>query len=365
MSTKKTINIFALIGLFLLAAAFFYTPKSSNISTKSELKTDQSSPVQAHSNNTTPSLTTVELEPQKPKRLITEVTYNDYKSSLGPLPNSLRGTRIPAAFTLDTEGHLIITASIKSMIEYFLSATGEESLETIIARIEEFITKQLEEPARSEALDVVVQYIDYKEALIGLESDLADNTNLSGQSSDYLTMFQYRREARMNSLSPEVYDAFFADEDKADNYTASLLEIGKNTDLTDEEKEAHYLAAEQLLPKQELAFKQAERTRESLQKNIQAAKEQGANDEEIFQMRADIYGYEAAERFATADAKKAEWDSRFEQYRQQRQQILSNDGLSNSDKTNEINTLQNALFNQTEQRRLATLNQLADKKAQL
>ena len=82
-------------------------------------------------------------------------------------------------------------------------------------------------------------------------------------------------------------------------------------------------------------------------------------------MRADIYGYEAAERFDESDKKTAEWDSRFAQYRQQRQQIFSNEGLSDSDKSNEINSLQNTLFSQTEQRRLATLNQLADKKAQL
>ena len=178
-------------------------------------------------------------------------------------------------------------------------------------------------------------------------------------------MFQYRREARMNHLSPEVYDAFFANEDKADNYTASLLEIGKNKNLPDEEKEAHYLAAEQLLPEQEQAIKQAERTRATLTENIEIARDQGASDEEVFQMRSDVYGYEAAERFAKADKKKAEWSSRFDQYRQQRQQILNNEGLSDTDKNDEINTLQNELFNQTEQRRLATLNQLADQKAQL
>jgi len=359
------LNIFALASLCILATAFFYRADNSNISPVINNETNQIISAQKSSNDINPALSTDEPTPQKPRLLVSEVTYDDYKSSLGPLAKSLRGTRIPAAFTLDAEGHLIITPSIKSVIEYFLSATGEESLETIIARIEEFITQQLEEPARSEALDVVAQYIGYKEALIDLESDFADNTNLSGQSSDYLTMFQYRREARMNNLSPEIYDAFFADEDKADNYTASLLEIGKNSNLTDEEKEAQYLTAEQLLPRQEQVIKQAERTRETLQANIRAAKSQGANDEEIFQMRADVYGHEAAERFAAADTKKAAWDARFEQYRQQRQQILGNEGLSDTDKANEISTLQSSLFSQTEQRRLATLDQLADKKVQL
>ena len=357
--------MFALISLGLLASAFFYNTENSNISSVIIDETSPTSTAQTSNSEINSAFTNEEPTRQKPRLLVKEVTYDDYKSSLGPLAKSLRGTRIPAAFTLDTEGHLIVTPSIKSVIEYFLSATGEESLETIIARTEEFITSQLEEPARSEALDVVAQYIGYKEALISLESDFADNTNLSGQSSDYLTMFQYRREVRMNNLSPEIYDAFFADDDKADSYTASLLEIGKNNDLTDEEKETHYLAAEQLLSKQDQAIKQAERTRDTLQENIQVARSQGANDAEIFQMRSDIYGHEAAERFAVADKKKAEWNSRFEQYRQQRQQILGNEGLTDNDKENEVNTLKSALFSQTEQRRLATLDQLADKKVQL
>ncbi|MFT7373271.1 MAG: lipase chaperone LimK [Oleiphilaceae bacterium] len=367
MITKKTLSVFSLVSLFLLATVYFYNTQSSIVSPVINAQPEHFSSVPARSSEVTIStaITPEKPMPHHPTLLIKEVTYENYRSSLGPLAKSLRGTRIPAAFTLDSEGHLIVTSSIKSLIEYFLSATGEESLETIIGRVEEFISKQLEEPARSEALDVVAQYIGYKEALVGLENDLADNTNLSGQSSDYLTMFQYRREARMNNLSPEIYDAFFADEDKADSYTASLLEIGKNNNLTDEEKEAQYLAAEQLLPKQAQVIKQAERTRETLQENIQTARNQGANDGEIFQMRTEIYGHEAAERFAAADQKKSEWNARFEQYRQQRQQILGNQGLSDTDKTHEISSLQDALFSRTEQRRLATLDQLADKSVQL
>ncbi|MFT6123709.1 MAG: lipase chaperone LimK [Oleiphilaceae bacterium] len=365
MITKKTLSMFTLVSIFLMATVYFNVAVNSNILPIIDDETEQLSSVKTNRSDVSAAIFPKEPMKHNPKSLITEVTYENYRSSLGPLAKSLRGTRIPVAFTLDSEGHLIITASIKSLIEYFLSAMGEESLETIIARIEDYITQQLEEPARSEALEVVAQYIGYKEAVIELENDFADNTNLSGQSSDYLTMFQYRREARMNNLSPEIYDAFFADEDKVDSYTASLLEIGKNKNLTNEEKEAQYLAAEQLLPQQEQAIKQAERTRETLQENIQIARSQGSNDDEIFQMRADVYGHEVAERFAVADQKKFEWHSRFERYRKQRQQILSNEGLSDTDKTYEINTLQGALFSQTEQRRLATLNQLADKKVQL
>jgi len=289
------------------------------------------------------------------------ITSAKYQSTLGPLPKSLRGTSIPAAFELDSSGHLIITTSIKAVIEYFLSALGEEPVEQLVARIEEFFSAQLEEPARSEALDVLVQYIGYKEALDIFERELASDIELGGQANDYLRMFQYRREVRMNNLSPEIYDAFFADEDKADSYTAGILNMQKNPALTDEEKENQSQQLEQLLPPEEQAIKHAERERRNLNKNIKVARLAGATHEDIFELRAQVYDYETVERFAAADQKKADWERRFALYRQQRHSILTNDGLSNSDKQADIYTLQAQTFSQTERRRLPTLDELADK----
>ena len=60
-----------------------------------------------------------------------------------------------------------------------LSAVGEEPIDTLIARIETLITAELEEPARSEALDVLKQYIGYKLALVDLETELAENSWLT------------------------------------------------------------------------------------------------------------------------------------------------------------------------------------------
>jgi len=363
MITKKSLSFLACVAICLFTIAFIAISQTPEIAPPQAIDAlNTSNEAQEYLVATSPAQS---IPQKKPTLLVSQVTFDNYESALGPLPKSLRGTRIPASFQLGPEGHLIVTPSIKSVIEYFLSANGEESIETIVARIEEFFTQQLQEPARSEALDVLAQYIGYKESLITLEENLAENTKLSGKSSDYLTMFQYRREARMNSLSPEIYDAFFADEDKADSYTAGLLEIRKNTDLSDEEKASQMLAIEQYLPPQEQKIKQAEHTREKLKQNIEIARSSGASNEDIFQMRSEVYDYETAERFAAADKKKFEWDARFEVYRQERQSILINDGLSTSDKANEIANLQSKHFNPKEKLRLATLDQLADKKAKL
>lgn len=361
MNHFRPLLIASIVGLGGIVSAYqwlIHNPSHTAVSTV--FTADQSSGSVLNDPLSTPEKpSTSNIE--KPRFIAPNITFDTYQSSFGPLPKSLQGTQIPAAFEVDENGHLIVTASVKSVIEYFLSTIGEEPLETILARIEEFFHQQLDEPASHQAVAVLNQFIDYKKTLAEMEKNLAEDVSLSGKSSDYLTMFQYRREARMNNLSPEVYDAFFADEDKEDSYTASLIEIQKNNALTQEEKNAQAIAMEQLLPPQEQQARQAERTRENLNQTIQTARQSGASEQEIFQMRSEIYGYEAAERFAAADAKKAEWNTRFEDYRNQRSNIISNEGLSEEDKTREIQAIQSALFNPREQRRLITLDRMADR----
>ncbi|MBV1919944.1 MAG: hypothetical protein KUG73_04625, partial [Pseudomonadales bacterium] len=52
-----------------------------------------------------------ELDLPKPNYIAPAITYENYQSKYGPLPRSLRGTAIPASFTLNEQGHLVITRS--------------------------------------------------------------------------------------------------------------------------------------------------------------------------------------------------------------------------------------------------------------
>ncbi len=297
------------------------------------------------------------------KTVTKDISYKNYQSSFGPLPASLKNTHIPVHFKLTQDGHLVVTRSIRSLIEYFLSANAEEPINTIVARIKELFDDALPEPARSQAKSVLAQYIEYKQALIHIEQQLADEQSLSGNKGDYLSVLQYRTQAREKYLSQEVYDAFFAKDDLQDNYTAGMLAIQKDHSLTETEKRQQSLALERSLPPEEQAIKKAQHQRESLQQNIKQARATGASDAEIFQMRSQVYDQETAERFALSDQKKEKWDQRFAHYRQQRQQVLMGEGMTDEDKGNEIRALQSDLFNGNEQRRLPTLDRIADNRS--
>jgi len=292
--------------------------------------------------------------------VIENIEYAHYQSSFGPLPKSLKNTHIPLHFKLTEDGQLVVTRSIRSLIEYFLSANSQESIATITGRIRELMDSALQEPARSQAKEVLKQYIEYKQALIQIEQQLSDEQNLSGKQGDYQQVLQYRTQAREKYLSREIYDAFFAKDDSRDNYTAGVLALKKDPSLTNEERTQQILLLEQSLPPEEQTIKTAQHQRESLQHNIKQARESGASDADIFQMRAQVYDQETAERFAKSDQKQVSWDARFAHYRSQRQSITAAAGMSGQDKKNEIRALQSELFNQHEQRRLATLDRMAD-----
>jgi len=295
--------------------------------------------------------------------VIENIEYTNYQFSFGPLPKSLKNTHIPLHFKLTEDGQLVVTRSIRTLIEYFLSANSQESIATITGRIRELMDKALQEPARSQAKQVLKQYIEYKQALIQIEQHLSDEQNLSGKQGDYQQVLQYRTQAREKYLSREIYDAFFAKDDSRDNYTAGVLALNKDPSLTDEERFRQILLLEQSLPLEEQAIKQAQHQRESLQHNIKQARESGASDADIFQMRAQVYDQEAAERFAKNDLKQSQWNGRFAHYRQQRQQILAGEGMTDEDKQSQISALQTELFNANEQRRLPTLDRLANNQA--
>ena len=119
------------------------------------------------------------------KAVTQDISYHNYHSRFGPLPKSLKDTHIPVHFKLEQDGQLVVTRSIRSLIEYFLSANSEESITTIVGRISELFDNALQEPARSQAKEVMRQYIDYKQALIQIERQLSDEQSLSGNKGDY------------------------------------------------------------------------------------------------------------------------------------------------------------------------------------
>lgn len=288
--------------------------------------------------------------------------YDTYTSRYGPLPASLEGTQIPFFITLDDEQHLVPTHTLRRFFEYFFTTVGEEPLDTIIARLEELIRNHVPEPAASEVLTALRQYLALKEAELALEEQIARDFAASGRVLDVRERARLLRDLRATHLPRDLYQAFYGEEDRRDDYALTRLDIMQNDQLTEAEKVAAMAALEGDLPPALQEHVREQRLAWEVNQQVDAARARGATDAEIFQIRAETYGYEAAQRFSEADQRKAAWETRIQDYRRERAAILATDSLTETDKAQQIERLQEQHFDAQEQKRIPTIDRIWDQR---
>ena len=289
-----------------------------------------------------------------------EITFDSYESQYGPLPASLEATQIPFGMMVDASGNLIIDGKLRRLFDYFFTLDGEEPLDTILGRIEELIRQYLPASVQARALAILEQYVNLKRAEIELAARIDADFRLSGQQPSPAHLKREIRDLRGSHLDPEVYEGFFGEEDRRDEYTLSRIEILQNPSLTDEERDQALQMIEQNLPDSDRAYFEEERKTREVSRLIDAARAEGASDAEIFHIRAQAFGPEAAERFAIADKEIDTWDARVAAYREQRRAILSADGYSDADKEAEIQFLREQHFEGTELKRIPVIDAMMD-----
>ena len=229
------------------------------------------------------------------------------------LPQSLVGTEVDGGFRVDESGNLIIELGIKRYFDYFLATVGEESLAEITARIHHAISTQLQEPAKSQALDVLQGYLSYKAALYELEQEY-EAFNLSSFDNAQLPLLERRQEAiletRRRYLDSDAVEAFFAEEEAVDRYTLEKLKITHNDQLSDEDRVQKIAQLETLFPDHIQQQNTADSEYQQYTMKESNLLNNGASSAEIHQLRAQTFGEDGAERLAALDEKRATWNKR-------------------------------------------------------
>lgn len=296
---------------------------------------------------------------------VTETTENvlGYKTKHGALPKSLRGTTLDNALQVDDKGHLIVSIDLKDLFDYFLSTITEEDLDTILLRINEYLEHYLQEPALSESKAILAQYIDFKYSLMSLEKEMGNELAQMSQqdkvNGGYLNFLKkqmdQRNALRSQYLDLNVYEAFYEDEQAYDEYTYSKLLVTSDTSLS---------ASEQLDKITELQSTLPENVRESI-RNTQITDElkikteqlllNGGDQEQIRELRREMFGDAAVQRFEKLDQQRAQWTSRVNSYLSQRNNILNSQGLTKGELNVQVDNLRASLFDKKEQIRVRSI----------
>lgn len=271
-----------------------------------------------------------------------------------PLPPSFAGTQVDGQFRLDAAGNLLVSMDIRRIFDYFLSAYGEESLKASLARLQAYIRNQLQEPAESQALALLAQYLDYKRQLVQLEKDLPQMASLDAMRQRE----QAVQALRASLFSPEAHQAFFGQEEAYNHFTLQRLAIRHDSSLSDQQKAEALDQLRASLPEdmQELLVPQLQ---SELRQQTAALQASGASSEQIRQLRLQLVGAEATGRLESLDRQRQQWQQRLSDYRQEKAKLAANTGLSDADRHAALERLATERFDERERLRLEAAEQLA------
>ncbi|SNB58989.1 Lipase chaperone LimK [Marinobacter sp. es.042] len=268
------------------------------------------------------------------------------------LPASLAGTSVPDGWAqTDRLGNLVPTPHLRQLFEYFLSALGEESLQALVARIEAALSG-LEEPARSQALVTLGNYLEYKLAVSELEQSYGEVSGLgAGEMQRRMAEIQA---LRRTWLDADTAAAFFADDEAVDRFQIEKLRIASNDSLTDEQKAEALRQAESALP--EPLRKAREETRRFADYE-QVRRELADDPRALDAWRQEAFGEAAADRLARLEEEQKSWDRRWQVYSQERDRLLSS-GLAEPERQQALERLRVSHFDETERVRAEALDSI-------
>ncbi|CDG82791.1 lipase secretion chaperone [Janthinobacterium agaricidamnosum] len=259
---------------------------------------------------------------------------------------SMDGTRPDGDLKVASGEQLVVDAELGHLFDYYLAGLGEKDLAAIRAEIERELERRLKPGPALQARRLLAQYLDYKQALAGIEAGLPHAADLAQAAGARL---QAMRQLRLHYFTAEESAGLFGSSDAYDEDTLARLAIGQDTQLSEAGKRDKLAALDQRMPAALRAEREAPLKVARLEESVQQLRAQGAGDNEIYRLRASAISPAAAARLADLDREEAAWNSRIDAYVAQRNKLM---GQPDGQNEAALQQLRDASFNADEQRRL-------------
>ncbi len=266
------------------------------------------------------------------------------------LPATLQGTRHGIALETDVNGHLRLQPQLLELFDFYFSAIDEEPVAQILLRIHHDLTQQLQEPALTQARDLLKRYLDYRLAMADLPAGSAAPTAQAfAQHLDALTRL------RAEYFSDEETQAFFSSDLNQDQFMLAQLRLSER-DLSPEQQRRELALLEASLPAEQRAVRQQVSRDGELYAATEAMRAAGASDEAIYQLRASTLDPQAASALQQLDEQRRQWQTRLQAYASERNNLRQS-GLSPADQQQAIEQLRAQRFDQSERLRVIALDE--------
>lgn len=252
---------------------------------------------------------------------------------------SLEGTRPDGAIRVAPDDSIVVDAQLIALFEYYLSTVGEKSPSEVQAGIERELDRTLRPAAAGAAKHALARYLSYKRALAALEA----GPGLAGpDAASLVRRLEALSRVRAQFFTKTEIAAIFGQEDAANADALARLRIREDHSLTPQQTEERLAALDASMPAALREEREAPLIIGRLQQEAERMRAAGASDEEIFRVRAEAFGADAAGRLAEVDREEAAWKQRIGAYLAQRK------GLNEQ----AVSALRSRMFSAEEQRRL-------------
>ena len=268
-----------------------------------------------------------------------------------PLPGSLRGTGVDGALEIGPDGHFLPSPSALALFDYFLAARGEESDAALRQRIEAEIARRLPPTAAAEARAFLERYLGYQEAARALAETDPGPVDLERR-------LQRLRELRRAWFGPELAETLFGAEEDVARVAVERRRIEADPALAPAEREQRLEALEAELPEPERAARAQAVAPLRVERQVEALRSTGASDADVWALRAQAFGPEAADRLAALDAANADFARRMADYRSARDALQADPSLSPEERTQALERLRAERFHPDELARVRALDGL-------
>lgn len=250
---------------------------------------------------------------------------------------------------------LPVYAELKRLFDYYLSAVGEQGIEAITSKISLEIDRRLPPSQAPEAKRLLELYLAFKRELVELEK----RPNLAGAGVQAIReRLLAMQDLRSQYFSARETEGMFGFDDAYDMDAVARLEINQNPGLNAAQKKEQLAVIEASMPAFLREDREASRVVVRIESQAQAMRASGANDDDIYRMRAKELDPQAASRLAEVDRDELAWKNRLAKYLNRRRELLATHAdRPDAERLQALAELQESQFTPDERRRLAAYEQ--------
>lgn len=272
-------------------------------------------------------------------------------------PLYLQDTQVPANFSVTEASDLVINSDVKDILDYFLLMRGDVSDQDIYTIVLGYIYQTLQEPARTQATEVLQRYTQYLEHYVQWQQVPMSGDMTQSNPGDLKNRLLELHELRAQLLGDEIFAAFFAEEEQVNMAYAEAKIALNDASATGMTRDSIVASLNAALPVAIREANQHAMQQVTLTTSLQALKARGASPQEIEQTRIALVGVEANARLKQVDQARMAWEAKRKDYKALMAQRLELQDMS-MEALASVGEIQSLGLSETDLRRMQALDRI-------